>query len=291
METDRLRHFRTVVEIGSLRKAAPLLGISHGGLSKSLKVLEEEVGYRLFEPHGRGVVVSDAGRALYQRSEAVLRAVERMLGHEPPEAARPLRLGSFEVFTSYFIGELLAAFLPGRGVEVHELVPGRLEEALILDKVDVGVTYEPMPRPGIDYLEVTRIAMGAYAREGAFAGLDVLHIPFVAPVSPLEGAPSGVKGRDGWPDERFRRDIRYRVDLMTTGLELVGRGLCAIFVPCFVARLHNERAAPALRIAPLPRPAGMGEVLRDVFLVRRQSTPEDAALRAVARALREVCRA
>jgi DNA-binding transcriptional LysR family regulator len=291
METNRLVQFRTVVETGNLRKAAALLGISHSGLSKSLKVLEDEVGYALFEPHGRGVVVSDAGRALYQRCEAVLRALDRMLGRGEAETERPLRLGSFEVFTSYFIGELLARYLPGRGVEVHELVPGRLEEALILDKVDVGVTYEPMPRPGIDYVEVTRIVMNAYAREGAFGGEDVLRVPFVTPVSPLEGAPSGVKGRDGWPDERFRRDIRYRVDLMTTGLELVGRGLCAIFIPEFVARLHNARAPEGLRVAPLPLPKGMGEVRRNVFLVRRQSTPEDATVRAIARALREVCQA
>ena len=57
METNRLRQFCTVVETGSFRKAADILGISHSGLFKSIKTLEEEVGFVLFLPSGRGIVV------------------------------------------------------------------------------------------------------------------------------------------------------------------------------------------------------------------------------------------
>ena len=66
METNRLKQFCTVKETGNLRKAANLLGISHSGLSKSMKALEEELGFPLFQSNGRGIVVTDEGLKLYE---------------------------------------------------------------------------------------------------------------------------------------------------------------------------------------------------------------------------------
>jgi DNA-binding transcriptional LysR family regulator len=291
METNRLKQFRTVVETGNLRKAASLLGISHSGLSKSMKALEQETGVSLFLANGRGIVISDEGRELFERSAPFLTELDRLLGktEERPETADVARIGSFEVFTSYFIGKLMRDYLPDCAVEIHELAPSRLEEALLLRKVDIGITYEPIPRPGIEYVKVTSLEMGAYALAGAFAGQDVLEVPFVVPVSPLEGTPSGVKGRDGWPDDRFRRNIKYRVDLMTTGLELARQGLCAIFIPRFVAELHNESIRPEHRLAPIESPKGSGVVRREVFIVKRESTVESRTIKQIAKALRKLC--
>ena len=67
---------------------------------------------------------------------------------------------------------------------------------------------DPVPRPGIDYVKVTRTQMGAYALKSRFGGQDILEIPFAVPVNPLEGAPSDVKGLDGWPEARFLQPVR-----------------------------------------------------------------------------------
>lgn len=289
METNRLRQFRAVVETGNLRKAAELLAISHGGLSKSMKALETEIGVKLFHPSGRGIVVSDQGIKFYERSKPLLDELDRFLGKETVAASASLRLGSHDVFTSYFIGPLLSRFLRELDVEIHELVPGRLEEALSFRKVDVGITYEPVPKKGIEYVKVTGISMGAFALAGQFTGMGLAEIPFIAPVNPLEGAPSGVKGRDAWPDEKIERNIRYHVDLLATGLEIARQGLAAIFIPKFVARLHNESVSKAYALAPLPFSKSVGNVRRDVYLVKRESAGEDRIFRQIAKALRELC--
>jgi DNA-binding transcriptional LysR family regulator len=289
METNRLRQFRVVVETGNLRQAAGLLGLSHSGLSKSMRALQDELGFELFRPLGRGIVVTDEGRGFYDRSAPFLAELDKLLGQAKDKPKDVLRLGSFEVFTSFFMGPLVAGYLPDAEVEVHELTPGRLEEALLLGKVDVGVTYEPIPRAGIEYVKVTQLVMGAYVRKGSFRGVDLAQIPFVTPVQPLEGTPSGVRGRDGWPDERIPRDARYRVDLMTTGLELARQGLCAIFIPRFVAHLHNERAAADSKLEAVPLPKSLANVKRDVFVVKRESSDETPAFRRIAAALRKVC--
>jgi DNA-binding transcriptional LysR family regulator len=289
METNRLIQFRAIVETGNFRKAAELLNISHSGLSKSMKSFELELGFSLFQPSGRGVVVSDDGKQFYERSRRFLEEYNLLIGRVIEKPTHALRIASFETFTSFFIGPLLKTHFPEMEIEVHELVPGRLEEALVYDKVDVGITYEPIPKKGIEYVKAATLNMGVYVLKGAFAGVEISDIPFVTPVSPLEGAPSGVRGRDSWPDEKIKRNVRYRVDLMTTGLEIVRQGLAAIFIPQFVARLHNERSSASCQLVSVKLPRGISAVKRDVFIVKRESTVENRNIRRIARALRDVC--
>ena len=289
METNRLRQFCTVVETGSLRKAADILGISHSGLFKSIKTLEEEVGFSLFLPSGRGIVVSDPGRDLYERCGRFFQELGHLMGKNEIKPETLVRLGSFEVFTTYFSGKLLKNYLPNVEVEIHDLIPGKLEEALLLNRVDLGITYEPIPRPKIEYVKTTRILMGAFALKDQFTGMELEEIPFSVPVNPLEGAPSGVKGSDAWPETRFKRNAPYKVDLMATGLELTRLGLCAIFIPQFVAKLHNETMPAKFHLHALELPRAMPPVHRDVYLVRRDSTADSETIRKVAKALREIC--
>ena len=275
-----------VVETQNLRRAAELLRISHSGLSKSLKALEAELGLTLVMPAGRGLVVTDDGHRVYARSEQVLRAVDALTDPESTQEVVKVRLGTFEVFTSFFIGDLVREHFGDAEVEVHELVPGRLEEALLGSRIDIGITYEPVPRAGVDYTKVASVRMGTFVRHDAFADIPFGEIPFVVPVQPIDGTTSGVRGSDAWPAERFpRRDV-YRVDVLTTGLTLVRQGLCAVFMPEFVARLHDAIVDVPYRLRELPRPAGMPAVHRDVFIVKRESTPETAAMKKIARALR-----
>ncbi len=289
MDTNRIEQFCVIVETGNLRKAAEILNISHSGLSKSMKALEEELGYNIFLASGRGIIPSDEGKRLYSRSQKFLEEYRHLIAKQDRQISTPLRIGSFETFTSFFIGPLLKKYLSSSNIEIHELVPGRLEEALVLNKIDVGITYEPIPRKGVEYIKVASLFMGAFAKKGLFTDDDLSTLPFITPVTPLEGAPSGVKGRDGWPDEKFSRNIKYRVDLLATGLEIARQGLGAIFIPRFVARLHNERATPDLRIEALKMPRGLNAIKREVFIIKRESSVEDTVIRQIAKALRDIC--
>jgi DNA-binding transcriptional LysR family regulator len=94
METNRILQFRAIVETGNLRKAAELIGISHSGLSKSMKALESELGYALFQASGRGIITSDDGHLFYERSQAFLAAYETLLGTKAGVTTQALRIGS-----------------------------------------------------------------------------------------------------------------------------------------------------------------------------------------------------
>lgn len=68
MEINDLLWFKRVAERASVRRAAAELGVSQPALSKSIRRLETSFGLKLFERSARGVLLTDAGRVVYQRA-------------------------------------------------------------------------------------------------------------------------------------------------------------------------------------------------------------------------------
>ncbi len=64
LETRRLRYFMQVLESGSVRAAAEVLGMDPSAVSRAVGIVETECGTRLLERRGRGVVPTDAGMLL-----------------------------------------------------------------------------------------------------------------------------------------------------------------------------------------------------------------------------------
>ena len=115
METNRLKQFHTIFQTGNMRKAAELLGISHSGLSKSMGILQREVDQTLFVQSGRGIAFTDWGSAFAQKIPAFLEHQEGLLQVQEFKQQRQLRVGSFEVFTTYFMKCLSPAAAATRG--------------------------------------------------------------------------------------------------------------------------------------------------------------------------------
>jgi DNA-binding transcriptional LysR family regulator len=287
METNRLRQFYAIYQTGNLRKAAEIVGISHSGLSKSMHALEAELKVKLFLQVGRGISLTDEAHALAQKVPDFLRQLEDLSGAQAESSKSILRIGSFEVFSTYF-ASLLGPLFKDFDLDFHELVPGKMESALIRREIDMAITYEPIPLPGIEHLKVVEIEMAAYVARNSFKGVALQEIPFAAPLIPVEGAPSGIKGLDSWPDDKVKRVIRYRVDLMETAISMARSGHCAVFIPSFVAKLHNEIVKENYQLVKKALPAGMKAVKRQVYLVKREATVEDEKIKKLAKILRSM---
>lgn len=59
-----LRAFDAVAKNGGVAIAARALFVTHGAVSKQIRLLEDHLGVRLFDRKGRGLVLTDAGRRL-----------------------------------------------------------------------------------------------------------------------------------------------------------------------------------------------------------------------------------
>lgn len=76
MEIRQLLYFVTVVQQSSFSEAAKELHLSQPSLSKSVKNLEAEVGFRLLERTTKQVKLTESGRVVYKRALQMLNEAE-----------------------------------------------------------------------------------------------------------------------------------------------------------------------------------------------------------------------
>lgn len=291
MDLNRIRYFTVVAKVGSLTGAAKILRLSAPALSKAMSILESEIGFALFHKEGRGLVLTDRGKQVLPLAEKILSDAEALRSdpHRHMKADSRLRLGTFEVFSTYFLQHLISDDFRDLELELHELVPGELENALAEGRIDVGITYVPIPVPGIELLKVGQLRMAVYGRSPFLEITDLSELPFAVPILPIQAAPTKVNGLDGWPDDKLPRQQKYRVSLMESALQLCRQGLCVAYLPSFIVKLHNQQAPRALQLEEIPV-RDLPRSQQDVYLVKRNGTDEDARMKRIARVIRTVCR-
>lgn len=296
MDTNRIRYFLSLARTGSMSKAAELHHISPPAFSKAMKVFEGEVGQKLLVPSGRGILLTDHARALVpllgeamERLDSIKRLKTGAAENRGAPARKRLSLATFEVFSTHFFERAAETVFAGYDFSLHEMVPGKMEAAVANGLADLALTYIPIPHPDLDFIKVAPIEMGIFGRGAPKAGLDFKKLPFVVPVAPVEGSPNKVRGLDGWPDDAFRRNVRYRVQMLESALGLCRRGLAFGYMPKFIARLQNETVKPAFALHEIKLPSGFSKQRDFVYLVKRKSDAEGVEAKKLGLALRRLC--
>lgn len=287
MDIDRVRYFCIFSKAGSITQASEILKISQPALSKAIKLLESETGLRLTQREGRGLILTEAGIRFLQTVEPLLNSWLN-IGKDitQPTVNEHFRIGSFEVFTTYFLSVLLKNY-PFGSLVLQEFVPGQLEKSIEQKRTDAGITYLPIPTPRVVFKEATKITMGVFGIKGAFDAQKA-DPPFVVPLAPVEGTPSKVVGLDGWPDHEFPRKFAYRVVLMQSAIEICSQGLALVYLPDFVVNLYNQKAAPKYHLVQYPCAIPEKQRRQSVYIVHRQGEKEGPEIRAIAKALRSL---
>lgn len=288
MDIDRVRYFHIFAETGSLVAASEVLHISQPALSKALKLLEHEVGVKLIEADGRGLRLTIAGLSFKRETANLLQQwlnVPTQISKGMIES--PTKIGSFEVFTTYFLATL-TKYVDLVSLELHEYGPGKLEQAVVDGTIDVGITYVPIPKPQVEFIEVAKVQMGVYGLK-KLKNEPLTSLPFVVPLHPVNGAPSKVVGLDGWPDHKYPRLIKYKVTMMESAIELCRLGLSVAYLPTFVVELHNKKVHADYQLVEHPCPVKQSEKMQGVFLVQRKNIQETDLHRKIAKCLRSLC--
>lgn len=78
MNLKQLQHFVTLAESGNVHKASARLNISQPALSKSIRVLEEDLDVVLFDRSPRGVRLTPVGQWLLSRSSSLLTDIQQL---------------------------------------------------------------------------------------------------------------------------------------------------------------------------------------------------------------------
>ena len=168
MTLQQLQYVVAAFEEGSFSAAAATLHLAQPSLSEQVRRLEAELGVRLFQRVGRGLVPTEAGRALRPHAEAVLAAVEA--ARMSVGAVRELRggtaaFGTFGTARMYLGSDLVEDFRRSHpevrvrivGQNSSETVAairdGELEAGLVILPVDDrGLEIHPAMRDEVLYV-------------------------------------------------------------------------------------------------------------------------------------------
>jgi DNA-binding transcriptional LysR family regulator len=288
METNRLKQFCVVNETKNLRKAAEILNMSHSALSKSLKVLQEEIGFVLLQQVGRGIIVTEVGKDFVSKALALL-DLEKQILAKNNIFTEQFKIGSFESFSTHLLGMKWSKYFLDLPLQIHEFGSGQLEKAVYDGIIDAAITYEPVPMRDVEFISIGRVTMGTYHRKGFFKKMEFSQIPFVAPLIPSIGTPSSAKGLDGWPEHDYPRNIKYRVDLMESGLALVRSGQAAIFIPDFVAKSQNIAMGEDYKLVERSFSHLKKKIERRIFLIVKSTRQREQNIKMLVEMIKAEC--
>ncbi len=157
MDLKQLEYFVRVADAGGFSAAGSGLQLTQSALSRQIKLLESEVGHRLFIRTGRGIQTTQAGAVLLTHARSMLDAARlaknelqdlqadpsgRLVIGMPPRVALWVSPTLVRDFRQKFPNAVLSI---SEGLSIH------LREWLIAGKLDVALLYDPPASPQLSY--------------------------------------------------------------------------------------------------------------------------------------------
>jgi DNA-binding transcriptional LysR family regulator len=288
----QMRYFVALAETLHFGRAAERLHISQPPLSRQIAALEKELGVRLFERHSRRATLTHAGRRFLEDARAVLIGFDQAC-HNARLAERG-ELGEvsigFMMHAAYTVLPGLArrymAKHPGVRVELREVVPATLADAVLAGRFDAAIMFNPGIIRGLEAQTIYRerlclavhsshpLADHAVIRAKQLNGEPLIATPTdVAPM--LREAIVGYCRSGG-----FEPTFRLEVALQQTIVNLVTENLGVAMVPESMGQLgianlvHRKlEKAPTIEHVIVWRPGNLNPALKPFLTEARAIAP------------------
>ena len=156
MEMHQLKYFVEAAEAGSFSQAAKQCEIAQPSLSQQIKCLERSLGADLFDRVGRGVVLTDAGRALLPRARRILaeaRDIQQRLRDDLDSGTGPFHFGVIPTMAPYLLPAILSELhgsYPLCEPVIVEDFTERLIDGLMRHELDAALLSTPIEQEGIE---------------------------------------------------------------------------------------------------------------------------------------------
>lgn len=148
MSLDKLKLFLAVANTGSFSRAAQVSDVTQSAISKRILALELQLGHRLFERHGRGATLTEAGRLLVRHAESLLRDADQLAQVIGGELSQPQGVVRLAVQASIswplmqHLHAALEAHYPLIRLQVVEAPTRQVVELIQEGRVDLAVLSE-----------------------------------------------------------------------------------------------------------------------------------------------------
>lgn len=130
MRKEHIEYLKEILKTGSITAAAEKLNITPQALSKSIKLLEKEIGFKLFDRDSQGVTYTAAGVRFLNSAVSFYEEIES-ISQEKEKKYTTVQLNIVKGFSSHFAIDLIKGISDGNN-DIHlEL---NMQEADILEQ-------------------------------------------------------------------------------------------------------------------------------------------------------------
>lgn len=172
-----ITYFLALARSGRLVRAAELLQVDHTTVSRRIRALEQDLGWRLFDRSQSGWVLTEAGHSILPQAELLqmnLDGIHETLGSTGTTVSGRVRVATIEGFGAYFLAPRISQFAVDHPNLVIEIAISTDRFQSVTRDFDVAVTLDA---PTSDRIRVTKLSdyeLGFYATGEYLSTHDVI---------------------------------------------------------------------------------------------------------------------
>lgn len=251
MEIFELRYFLAVAQIENVNRAAESIHVSAGSLSKAISRLEEELQTPLFFKSGRGIRLTPEGLVLKKKATQILQLEEdvRLELRGKETGSLNVFISSEEILQSYFGTSLIKKIekmfplvriqflIRSDEKAIEQVMTGEVHFALITS--DAPAELESKILSKVEFKTTASKLHPLFKEFGSGRSIPVeelLKHSFVTPDSAVLGKIAKSDSIDGWRDDKFARNIKYKVCGLKLLENLIQEGAALAYMPDYFVK-------------------------------------------------------
>lgn len=148
-----LQYFYVVAKEGGFTNASKSLRIQQPAISRMVKLLEDDIGFKLFEKIGRHVQLTKAGSQVFEHCKVIFGSVEGLkqsLGQISGDCKGPMLVGASEPIASHFLPAIIKNYLnqfPEVYPNIYSGPASMLFELIIKGNIEFGIFFHTPELP------------------------------------------------------------------------------------------------------------------------------------------------
>jgi len=250
MEIFELRYFLAVAQSENVHRASEGLNVSPGSLSKAISRLEDELGISLFYRQGRNIRLTPEGLALKKRAAYIIQLEEdAKIELSGQKGTLNVVISAEEILHTHFginLSERInKIFVHSRfqfltrteNNVIQQIEDGEAHFGLLTGNVPQGLKSKVLSKVEFKTCASSKHPLfKKFTQSSKIPVEEVLKFPFVSPESALLGKISHSASLDGWRDDKFPRQIRYRANGLKIMEKLIQQGHALAYLPDYYVK-------------------------------------------------------